>query len=473
LGVLTRAVRNISRRKMRALLVIIALGFSMAIMTSIPAGIVASQQAAQRLSENYNSTLSGMVAEINQSMSLIEITNSSGFPYSGSPFGNSFGFMSGNNQNFMDESLMYNISSISGVQAVVPLLEQSEGTYENGSSPFGGAFTRFRVDYTIQGVPLNSSIINNYSILPTNITAGRNLQENDTGVVLLGENNTGYFGVGVGGKAYIEGSYFEVIGVHGASGYMDNTMLYMNISDAQRITGLTGKISTLDVYAESSSEVTSVANQINATLSAIYGAGQLSVSTPATRLARIDQMQNQTITMLNEAEATLSQTQSVAFQEIVLAVGATCLIVLFVMLYTVRERTKEIGTLKAIGFSNWSVMRQFMLEGVLLSLMAGIVGIAIGTVGASTLSGLLLPSLTSLNPFGSRGTFTYRGNFPNGGTNLGIPGLASASVSASASPTPFVMLLVLCASVVLGAVGSLYPAWRASRTKPAESMRYE
>jgi len=46
---------------------------------------------------------------------------------------------------------------------------------------------------------------------------------------------------------------------------------------------------------------------------------------------------------------------------------ATSLIVLFLMLYTVRERTKEIGTLKAIGFSNGNVMSQFMLEGVLLS----------------------------------------------------------------------------------------------------------
>ena len=57
---------------------------------------------------------------------------------------------------------------------------------------------------------------------------------------------------------------------------------------------------------------------------------------------------------------------------------ATSLIVLFVMLYTVKERTKEIGTLKAIGFSNSTVMSQFMLEGVLLSMIAGVVGIAIG-----------------------------------------------------------------------------------------------
>jgi hypothetical protein len=43
LGVLTRAARNISRRKIQALLVIIALGFCMAIMISIPVGITLNQ----------------------------------------------------------------------------------------------------------------------------------------------------------------------------------------------------------------------------------------------------------------------------------------------------------------------------------------------------------------------------------------------------------------------------------------------
>ena len=72
---------------------------------------------------------------------------------------------------------------------------------------------------------------------------------------------------------------------------------------------------------------------------------------------------------------------------------ATSLIVLFVMLYTVKERTKEIGTLKAIGFSNSTVMGQFMLEGVILSMIAGVVGIAIGMVAAPTISQYLLPSV--------------------------------------------------------------------------------
>ena len=51
-------------------------------------------------------------------------------------------------------------------------------------------------DYVIEGIPLTPDLVNNYPILPTNITSGRNLQAGDTGVVLLSENNSAYFDVG-------------------------------------------------------------------------------------------------------------------------------------------------------------------------------------------------------------------------------------------------------------------------------------
>jgi ABC-type antimicrobial peptide transport system permease subunit len=179
-------------------------------------------------------------------------------------------------------------------------------------------------------------------------------------------------------------------------------------------------------------------------------------------------------TLAND-ESAISSTDSVAFEETAVAVVATSLIVLFVMLYTVRERTKEIGTLKAIGFSNWNVMSQFMLEGILLSFVAGIVGIAIGSVGAPFLSGLLLPHIT--NPFGSGARVFGAGGFGGAGGASGLPRLVGAAPAATAAvtavPSPELMLIALGAAILLGAVGSLYPAWRASRTRPAEAMRYE
>ena len=69
-------------------------------------------------------------------------------------------------------------------------------------------------NYIIEGVPFGFLVINNYPILPTDITAGRNLQAGDTDDVLLSENNSAYFGVGVGGTVNILGTNFTVVGIY-------------------------------------------------------------------------------------------------------------------------------------------------------------------------------------------------------------------------------------------------------------------
>jgi putative ABC transport system permease protein len=282
-----------------------------------------------------------------------------------------------------------------------------------------------------------------------NITAGRNLQAGDSRVVLLSENNTAFFGAGVGDTIDILGQTFEVIGIHGSTGVEDRTTLYMNLSDAQSLTNNIGYITSITVFADSSDVVTEVANAI----SSLHP--ELSVVTGQQRLDQLEAMKTNYETALENAESTVAQTQSIAVQEIIVAVAATSLIVLFVMLYTVRERTKEIGTLKAIGFSNWTVMSQFMLEGVFLSLIAGVVGIAIASVAAPALSGLLLPAVS-------------QGTFGRAFTSVANPG-----TTASITLTPQLILIALGAAVLLGTLGSLYPAWRAARTRPAEAMRYE
>jgi putative ABC transport system permease protein len=483
LGALTRAVRNISRRKMRALIVIIALSFSMAIMVSIPSGVVANQQATQNMQTIFTNSINTMQEQINKSNSLIICsispeTSSSGFPPGGS-FGGFPGRMFGGEQDYMSESVMESISSISGVQDVVPILEVAEG--HNETATFRGfTFPRFVEDYMIVGVALNSSLIDEvYSnILPNNITEGRNLQEGDTGVVIMSINNTEYFGVGVGKQANILGEDFKVVGIHGSTSPSATRTLYMNMSDLQSLTNLTGEVSSLYVFTNSSSDavVNSIANQITNMfaegVTAYTGStakttpDYLNAQTPDDRQSTIQNMTSLYNETLANANSALSQTESTATEEIVIAVVATSVIVLFVMLYTVRERTKEIGTLKALGFSSWNVMGQFVLEGTLLSLAAGIVGIALGSVGASFLSGILLP----FNPFGSIGS-SGRGAFGFGFASAG-PGSVRAA-AAAAFPTAQTMLLAIGVAVLLGVVGSLYPAWRASRTRPAEAMRYE
>ena len=464
----------------------------MAIMVSIPAGVLANQQTASTTASNLSNIISQTSASINQTSTQIDCSlapSFSGFGFGnfgggtsgGSGFtpgqfgggtsgGSGFtpgqfgggtvrgqfggGAFSGGQSNPMNDSLYTDINStIPGVATVEPILQASEGQNVTSTLSFNGYtrdITRLNVEYTIEGIPLTSDLVNNYPVLPTNITAGSNLQAGDSGTVLLSENNSAYFNAGVGDTITILNEPFTVVGIYSPASVSETLTLFMNLSDAQAITNNTGYITSLTVFAQNSDAVSQVATSI----SSLHP--ELTVTTDQTRLNQLQTLQTTYNTELATAQSANSQTYSTAVEEIIVVVAATSLIVLFVMLYTVKERTKEIGTLKAIGFSNSAVMGQFMLEGILLSTIAGLVGIAIGIVAAPTLSSLLLPSVG----IGSR-----TAGFLSGTTR--ISGLSVATLN------PELILILFGAAVLLGALGSLYPAWRAAKIRPAEAMKYE
>jgi len=92
LGIVNRAFRNISRRKIRALLVIIALGFSLSILISIPAGVLANQKTASTIASNLSNIINETGATINQTLTQIDCSlapSFSGFGFGGGGSGGS------------------------------------------------------------------------------------------------------------------------------------------------------------------------------------------------------------------------------------------------------------------------------------------------------------------------------------------------------------------------------------------------
>jgi len=116
-----------------------------------------------------------------------------------------------------------------------------------------------------------------------------------------------------------------------------------------------------------------------------------------------------------------------------------------IMLVSVTERTREIGIRMAVGAKRADILWQFLWESVLLCLIGGVVGVAVGWIGSKlfTLIG------TRILPMG--------------------PGSASSSAVIS----PEVILLALGFATAVGLFFGVYPANKASKLNPVEALSYE
>jgi putative ABC transport system permease protein len=150
------------------------------------------------------------------------------------------------------------------------------------------------------------------------------------------------------------------------------------------------------------------------------------------------------------------------------------------MIMVVRERRREIGVIKAIGGSNRSIITQFITEGLTLTIIGGIVGLALGVA----VSGPLTQSLVS-NQSSNSGT-TMRGEGPTrmgtgGGTARvmrGGPGGFSSQIgqnltSVTSSVTPATFIGGIAIVLLIAIIGSAVPAWAIARVRPAEVLRTE
>src|SRR5581483_6872840 len=105
-----------------------------------------------------------------------------------------------------------------------------------------------------------------------------------------------------------------------------------------------------------------------------------------------------------------------------------------IMMVSVTERTKEIGLRMAVGARARDILRQFLVEAVLLCLLGGAIGILFGR-GGSWLVNVVL-------------------HWP---TEISIPAIIAS----------------VAVSVAVGLIFGYYPAWKASRLDPIEALRYE
>ena len=111
-----------------------------------------------------------------------------------------------------------------------------------------------------------------------------------------------------------------------------------------------------------------------------------------------------------------------------------------IMLVSVIERTKEIGLRKAVGATRADIIRQFLIEAIILTLLGGIIGIALGALIVIVLYYILV-------------------TFSPTGWSFNLP--------------PMAIGLAFLVSSLTGVIFGLYPAYKASQKSPIEALRYE
>ncbi len=123
-----------------------------------------------------------------------------------------------------------------------------------------------------------------------------------------------------------------------------------------------------------------------------------------------------------------------------------------IMIVSLMERTREIGILKALGMKSRTVLLVFLSESVIIGLIGAVMGIASGWVLANVVA------------------IVFRG----GGT-IALGNRAGTFGGMTITPvlTPTVFLGALVFGVGVSVIFALYPAWRASKLKPVEALRYE
>ena len=242
---------------------------------------------------------------------------------------------------------------------------------------------------------------------------------------LFGEGTTGV----VGKAVRINGMEFKVIGITvakgGSSFQNQDDVIYIPVKSAQRYFSGDQYLTTIAIQASSPEVMTQIQEDVTLLLLDRH---------------RISDAANADFSVLNQNDllgTATSVTSTLTY--LLAAIGGISLLVggigiMNMMLTTVTERTKEIGLRKAIGAKQNDISTQFLAEAIALTLIGGIVGIALGWVIS----------------FG-----------------VNLTGLVTTSVSLSS------VLLAFGVSAATGIVFGYYPARKAAQMSPIDALRYE
>lgn len=245
----------------------------------------------------------------------------------------------------------------------------------------------------------------------------------------------------VGANLTAYGKILKVAAIFESNTESGNSYVVVSLPTLQRLSNqknvVTGAVATAD----------SLTN-----LSSVTGAIKKSLGSTADVTSNIEQA--------NKALQPLNAVKSISFYGLVGAVAAGAVIILLTMIMIVRERLREIGILKAIGVSNVRIMAQFMSEALTFTILAAIIGLALGIIGGQPITSTLVSNSGTTN------------NSNNGIEIFLNPNLAHVK-NVQANVDWMIILFGFGAAVLIALIGSALASYFISKVRPAEVLRSE
>ena len=337
------------------------------------------------------------------------------------------------------------------IEGTVPEETAGSGGFDAPVQPGAGAGPPENIDasnLSVTGVDQRTKELG--AITPGQITSGRYFRLTDAREAILNESYASRENLAVGDSVSLGGKTFTVVGIAETPLGGQSSDVYVKLQQLQALSDRVGRANTVYVRAESVDDVGAVAASIEGTLD---GASVTTSEDLADRVAG---------TLVDAKN--LAGTLGTALM--VVGLLSAFLIASLLTLSSVTKRIRELGTLKALGWSQRLVVRQVTGESLIQGLLGGVLGVILGLSGA-LLVRTFAPSLEATVASGASEGPALIGPFGQGAVEQ-----AATEVSLDA-PVSITLILGAVALAVLGgliagAVGSL----RAARLRPADALRH-
>ncbi|KAA0892044.1 lipoprotein-releasing ABC transporter permease subunit [Oryzomonas rubra] len=229
---------------------------------------------------------------------------------------------------------------------------------------------------------------------------------------------------------------FRVVGIFNTGMFeYDSTLAYVSLAQAQAFFDLGDTVTGIQLKVDDVYHTGELARAINQTMGGDY-------------YARDWMQMNRNILFALKTE------KMVMFIILTLIVLVAAFGIASTLFMVVMEKTRDIAILKSMGATGLSIMKIFVLEGLIIGVIGTILGVASGLLIALNLEPIItvIEKVTGLNFF-SKDVY-YLDHFPS-------------------MVVPSDVVLISVTAVLISFIATLYPSWQASRMLPAEALRYE